>query len=137
MRDIKFKCWDKVIKVMREILSIDFEKQEVVCPPRGHEFKEWYNQHISFDEIELIQFTGLKDKNGREIYEGDILLFNNTHPNAHIENWLCVVKYRYGCFVCEYPEDGIYNHFDSWNDFVEWEVIGNRFENKNLLEDKR
>lgn len=135
MREIKFRAWDKVMKVYREVLSIDLEKQKVICPPRGHEFTEWYNQHLSFNEVLLLQYTGLKDRNGKEIYEGDILLFNNDHPNAQKTEWKCVVKYRKGSFVCEYPRDGVYNHFDSWNvPKVTWKVIGNVFENPELLE---
>ncbi|PKR85049.1 YopX family protein [Heyndrickxia camelliae] len=78
------------------------------------------------------QYTGLKDKNGREIYEGDILLFNNS---INDRKWKCVVEYREGSFVCVYQNDKVYNHFDSWNvPKVTWEVIGNIYENPSLLE---
>lgn len=83
MREIKFRVWDKVIKVMRDVLSIDFEKQEVICPPRGHKFSEWYNQNLPFNEVLILQNTGLKDKNGKEIYEGDILLLHQFLFDGH------------------------------------------------------
>ncbi|MEB6549109.1 YopX family protein [Heyndrickxia sporothermodurans] len=100
----------------------------------------WYMYNSLWDMVPidyktLGQYTGLKDKNGKEIYEGDVLLFNNDYPNAQKMDWKCVVKYRKGSFVCEYPKDGVYNHFDSWNvPKVTWEVIGNIYENPSLLE---
>ncbi|RIJ64109.1 YopX family protein [Rummeliibacillus sp. POC4] len=130
MREIKFRAWEKDLKVM--------VYNNELCGHIGYNCNPVRALNIILNEddygYEFMQYTGLKDKNGREIYEGDVLLFNNTHPNAYLENWLCVVKYRCGSFVCEYPKDGVYNHFDSWNDFVKWEVIGNRFEIPELLE---
>lgn len=126
MREVKFRAWDK----LEEHMYTNVQNGIYEDPD------DWlyFGDILGLERFEIMQFTGLKDKNGREIYEGDVLLFNNTHPNAYLENWLCVVKYRCGSFVCEYPKDGVYNHFDSWNDFVKWEVIGNRFENPELLE---
>lgn len=94
-----------------------------------------YSGDYRVDPKSIGQYTGLKDKNGKEIYEGDVLLFNNDYPNAQKMDWKCVVKYRKGSFVCEYPKDGVYNYFDSWNvPKVTWEVIGNIYENPSLLE---
>lgn len=145
MREVKFKCWDKVIKVVREILSIDFKKQEVVCPPRGHEFSEWYNQHISFDEIELIQSTGLKDANDIEIYEGDILKIIPINLEHYPISLFFVRKIDspWGTTYTWEPISGYEcsTHIMDWDSenkkHLNVKVIGNIFKNKNLLEDKR
>ena len=62
MRDIKFRAWEKSLKEMIPVYNIDFESKII------NTNSAWR----MFDEVELMQYTGLKDKNGKEIYEGDV-----------------------------------------------------------------
>lgn len=132
MNKIKFRVWDKVNNIM---LQLDNENKEELIDLFENAVDLMGLGFQYYPNTEWMLSTGLKDKNGKEIYEGDILLFNNDYPNAQKADWKCVVKYRKGSFVCEYPKDGVYNHFDSWNvPKVTWEVIGNICEHPHLLE---
>ncbi|MED3650627.1 YopX family protein [Heyndrickxia sporothermodurans] len=138
MREIKFRMF---IKSLNEMIDNDGVKGacggllKAARMATGIEGKGGLYLPTDDEDIIFLQYTGLTDKNGKEIYEGDVLLFNNDYPNAQKMDWKCVVKYRKGSFVCEYPKDGVYNHFDSWNvPKVTWEVIGNIYENPSLLD---
>ncbi|RND72971.1 YopX protein [Lacticaseibacillus paracasei] len=88
------------------------------------------------EEAHLMQYTGLHDKNGREIYEGDIIV---THPKSRYEAPKSgVVQFGGSCPSFGYKtEDG--EEYDIWssNAYRTYEVIGNIFENPELLEGKQ
>jgi len=77
--------------------------------------------------VELMQYTGVKDKNGKEIYEGDIVILNDAEEENR-----CVVKYKYGSYILI---DGDLREDLSNVEAKFLEVIGNIYENKNLLEE--
>ena len=83
---------------------------------------------VSCDDLVLMQSTGLKDKNGKLIYEGDILLEKNG--KHHVVNW----NNNHATFFIEQIEKT--GRFDTWHlarHDLDYEVIGNIYENKELL----
>lgn len=123
MREIKFKAFVKHLRWMLRVESIDFIGQMVEVDLTGGEGDtSWY----TFEEAELIQFTGLKDKNGREIYEGDIIT-NPAWRNARFK-----VVFEAGMFRAVEGERKI--SLATFKGEVRCEIIGNIFENSDLLE---
>lgn len=129
----KFRAWDSVEKKFVEHFFIT--DNGLICnmekPTSG------YNSPIPIEKSELIlmQFTGLKDKNGKEIFEGDILKVANNDSS-----WFEVVKYDHekAMFISkevnlkyEVPETTMYDLFSPY--LFKVEVIGNIWENPDLL----
>ena len=113
MREIKFRAWDKENK---EMVEVELLGKRVLLVKDG----EWEN----IENFEVMQYTGLKDKNGKEIYEGDIV---NCFRHEGFE----FVTTRLGSHGIEtqlgfYPFIEVYGYA---------EVIGNIYENPELLEE--
>jgi uncharacterized phage protein (TIGR01671 family) len=83
------------------------------------------NDILTQKEFIFQQFTGLKDKNDNEIYEGDIVRTDEA-------GWIAEVIYDRDCFMCSDKQGG-FSTFCQWEKF---EVIGNIFENKELLKNE-
>ena len=132
MREIKFRAWDKLSKEMFNVESINFQERKV------------YRDIVSyrkFNDIELMQYTGLKDKNGKEIYEGDIVKFKDCSIDGTKEFYNIGVIEREGkrdeltisqlIFEKSYFTE---NYMDFINQTFELsEIIGNIYENPELL----
>lgn len=130
MRTIKFRAWDKFKKAMNyKVLAgnTDMEDDNYTCNLIWvQEKKEWMNADGAC--INLMQFTGLKDRHGIGIYEGDIL-GGYPHGTALVR-WCS----EFACFE-SYAEDGdtILLATDLENCKDAWEVLGNIHENPELF----
>lgn len=127
MREIKFRAWDKDNKFMSNVKVIDF-KNGFVWTEDIH-LEDGY----VFEDVEIMQCTGLTDKNGMEIYEGDIIhLFGKGYYDGVDYNG-CIQFLDGGfCVTDGYKEWGL-RRYDLSRCDLELEVIGNIYENPELL----
>ncbi|MDT2531812.1 YopX family protein [Enterococcus raffinosus] len=125
-----FKAWDKYHEMMVSIISFDFEnKIAYVEQENGDRYD------IHFDNLIFLQSTGLKDKNGVEIFEGDIVSVRN-HPFQKTELSGAGIEIDGDYLI------GWSDHNLTWlaGDLLLYqlkpyiEVIGNIYENPELLE---
>ena len=143
MREFKFRVWDVVEERMRIIAKLDFPAWIVcVCDDKlNYQCERNSFQNQESDKFILMQYTCLKDKNGVEIYEGDIV------RKLSGDYKLGKVVFEFGMFCFESIGCGIYAgsdaflhihslHYKEYNSNNNYEVIGNIYENHELLESK-
>ena len=150
----KFRAWLKKDKFMGEIETIDFGFHEVLfCEPIERHIRDLY----SFDDIILMQSTGVKDINGKEIFEVDIVKYkecdtlfqvvyelgawtlvglrNDDIPyeklpccNEDDEWWGCQCDNVVSLFEL------VWNQEMPYEGYLDFEIVGNMYENPELLE---
>ena len=122
-REIKFRAWDKRREKWVTDDIVIFPNGKITYPEGGWDINGEIVKPKELNII-LVQYTGLKDRNGKEIYEGDIVKNYWTMNNE-------AVKYMGVTFMTEnmYEESAVVN-------LEECEVIGNIYENPELCEEK-
>lgn len=124
----KFRAWHKTWEEMGKVRRIRFDDDGNVTTVlfTGKDF----GVNATIDKIVLMQSTGLKDKNGKEIFEKDILDYNGRKV---------IVKWHgsYASFIYEFVDE-LQNRTTEWQplylSYYYFEVIGNIYENSKLLE---
>lgn len=130
MREIKFRAWNKRLNILKEVIAIYFDEERLEVTRNEYDLAFYWR----FDCIKLMQYTGLKDKNGTDIYEGDIIKLHGY--------FITQVCFEDGSFVIEDENNGyadgdihiikelLFNRLDTC------EIIGNIHENPELTENK-
>ena len=128
MREIKFRAW---LKEERKMVNVEtlFIGINRLCFGNSKTEDLFFRD---FEEVELMQYTGLKDKNSKEIYEKDIISCNK-YKNV-------VVFFENGCFKVRYPKNDTTNIICTLDTFLEkykCKISGNIYENFELLEENK
>ena len=131
----KFKAWHKSMQRMSEVLAISFERQKV----KIRHLRGTTHMTVPFNDVELMQSTGLLDKNGKEILESDIvkttIFFGRADESGGFYEYekelIGIVKQLEGAWVIDTEKGAVY----LWSDINENEVLGNIWENPKLLEE--
>ena len=124
---LRFRAWNKATKEMYEvddIMSIDFGKSKISVKTLFFEQTNRYD----FDDIVLMQSTGLTDKHGKEIFEGDVVkMAKNVYSKP---TYYEVVRHRGGAYRLESKQYGC----ELWLRHTDCEIAGNIYENLELVE---
>ena len=126
MKEFKMKAWLKKEKKMVAIIGIDLNYQYIRYTDDGNLFKDDY-KIADFKDIELLQFTGTKDKAGQELYGADVILFNDG-----IDDIYGLISYDDDEGTYRVSYENITEHLSEREG--DFEIVGNIFENPQLHE---
>lgn len=127
MREIKFRAWYKGVYSGEMIYDIQNEFEE-----RINLGMDSFGNYLNNASFEVMQYTGVKDCNGKEVYEGDIVKYK-----AGTDKGIGYIKFEFSCFMIYWTNNKTFN--DSFSSMFytqcssEIEVIGNIYENPELL----
>ena len=126
MKEFKMKAWLKKENKMVSIIGIDLNYQYIRYTDDGNLFKDDY-KIAEFKDIELLQFTGAKSKTGQEVYEADVIKFNDG-----IDDIYGLISYDDEDAVYCVSYENVTEHL--LNMAGDFEIVGNIFENPDLHE---
>ena len=122
----KFRVWLTDIDQMLRVKALVFEKDKTRCVC-GYSF----DFYLEDENATIMQSTGLRDKNGKEIFEGDIVKMSKDVYSE--PTYYEVVRHYGGAYRLESKQHGC----ELWLRHTDCEVVGNIYENPELLEDKK
>jgi len=127
-REIKFRVWDRERKIMMYGVEETYDTLGQMKDREGNKkYDYWescFGDYLNNDNFILMQYTGLKDKKGKEIYEGDIVKIKHR-------DYLGIIKWRDCGFYIDEGKKQKKNYILNITSVDE--VIGNIYENKELL----
>lgn len=126
---MRFRAWHKAMQRMSEILAISYERQKVKIKHQ----QGITHMTIPLDDAILMQSTGAFDKNGKEIFEGDIVI--NKYGNV---GYVAYLQQEAGFVVVLKKSDyrlGHRNTGESYDVTTNHEIIGNIYQNPELVEE--
>ena len=145
MKQIKFRLWDSKNNCWYDPTFEAYrgKVEEVMISPRGRltmrTMTEFVDESMFPNRFELMQYTGLHDKNGLEIYEGDIVhVWDNGvavvifDESLGCGQWMCKFKPAFPDF--EEWSAPLYGWLDGNVDGSVFEILGNIYENPELME---
>lgn len=126
MREVKFRAWHTEKKKMYEMAKVDLwgDPDQTTCDLVSMDCEDEQLFDIYLHEVIIMQYTGLKDKNGKEIYEGDILQYRSVYDEDG-KTRIGEVEFADGMFTIK----GVIKFLGR-----DCEVLGNIYENPELLQ---
>lgn len=121
----KYRMWNEITSRLHSVDGLYFDSEVA-----QYKDEVGVSRFIKFKNAILMQSTGLKDKNGKEIFEKDILDYNGRKV---------IVKWHgsYACFIYRFVDE-LHKRNAKWEPlylaYYHFEVVGNKFENPELLE---
>ena len=129
----KYRAWDVLAeKMIDEILMISFVRKEIIgkFSDGSTSVPLKFEDERNGEDVILMQSTGLKDKNGKEIFDRDVVKMSKDVYSE--PTYYEVVRHRGGAYRLESKQHGC----ELWLRHTDCEVVGNIYENRELLEDK-
>lgn len=134
---LRYRAWYVLAEEMiDEILMISFVRKEIIgkFSDGSTSVPLKFEDKRNGEDVILMQSTGILDKNSQEIFEGDVVRQVRTQPTIENETITGVVTMLEGAWLIVNDNEQLAS--DLWSETDENEIIGNIFENKELLEDK-
>lgn len=135
MNNLKFRAWDKKLKLLGNVSYIDFDSKHLI-----YFFDKDTELYAKFEDVELMQSTGYKDRKGIEIFIGDIIkIYVEDREEHKVYYALCKVVFDEETLTtkleiierfCDILMPPKYLYFKNVEDIV---IAGNIYENKELL----